>query len=117
MSTFLDERPPTRGTDLNFLTETGYILAGSVTDDGGGGGSVALNTAGTFPCRIDAMGGREGEIASRISDRSTHLVTLPPQTVIELEQDFQIDGIGAFEVTAVRQHTHELSRAIEVVAK
>ena len=99
------------------LSEVGNIVGGSIVDDGGGGGTFVSSVGSDIPCRIDALGGGEGEIASRLSDRSTHLVTLPAETVVSVSDDFAIDNRGTFEVTAVRTHSDELSRVIEVVPK
>jgi len=107
----------TRGAITEALTETANILAGSVIDNLGGGGTVVMGTSEDIRCRIDSMGGDEGEIAERLSDRSTHLVTLPPGTEIVVADDLSIDGRGIYEVTAVREYTGEHARFIEVVAQ
>lgn len=108
---------PTRGLTLAFLPETGNVLAGTVVDDGGGGGTVSTTTGADLPCRIDSLSGSEGEAADRVSDRSTHLVTTLAETVITTANQFAIDGRGTFEVTAVREHSAETTRAFEVVAR
>lgn len=107
----------TRGLVTEALTETGNVISGTVIDDGGGGGTRSTSVGGTIACRIDALGGDEGDAAERISDRSTHLVTLPAETAITVAQDFRINGRGTYEVTAVRENTDELARFIEVVAQ
>lgn len=107
---------PLRGLG-GFLTETGQVIGATIVDDGGGGGTFVPSTGGTIACRIDALGGSEGEIAERISDRSTHLVTLEPETSVTVANDFAIDGRGTYEITAVREHTDELTRVIEVTPK
>lgn len=100
------------------LSEMGNVLtAGSVASDSGGGATSTLTAGSDIPCRIDALGGAEGEVADRISDRSTHLVTLPAETTITAGNDFSIDNIGTFEVLAVRSNSDELHRGIEVVQK
>lgn len=105
---------PTRG--LTFLmSDTGHVLSQTFTSDSGGGATATVTTGGTIACRIDALAGNEGQIANRISDRSTHIVSLPAETSIDVGNDFSIDGIGTFEVTAVRDYTDELTRVIEVV--
>lgn len=105
---------PTRGVDF-FLPATAYIVTDTFTSDSGGGATTVRGTAGTVACRIDALGGSEAQVAGRISDRSTHLVTLPAETSITAGNDLSIDG-SSFEVTAVRDHTDELVRHVEVVS-
>lgn len=109
----------TRGLITEALTETGWPLGGTVVDDGGGGGTVTSVAGGTVNCRIDTIvsQGDEGVIANRISDRSTHLVTLAPGQAVTTEDDFYINGRGTYEVTAVREHTGEFSTVFEVVER
>lgn len=110
-------RAGTRGLVTEALTETANVLSGTVVDDGGGGGTFTVTAGGTISCRIDALGGNEGEVGQRISDRSTHLAVLPYETTIDTANDLRINGRGTFEVTAVREHTDELARFVEVVAR
>lgn len=117
MTTFLRSQPSTRGAITEALTERGYTLAGTFTDDGGGGATATYVAGGTVVCRLDTLSGNESEIANRISDRSTHLLTLPPNTAITIQNDFVIDGRGTFEVTAIREHTDELATLAEVVPR
>ena len=107
----------TRGLATEALTETAHIISGTVVDDGGGGGSAVETAGSALACRIDALGGDEDEVADRISDRSTHLVILDAGTDVSSDQDLAIDGRGTFEVTAVREHTGEHARFIEVVGR
>lgn len=109
--------PTTRGLVSEALTDRGYVLSGTVTDDAGGGGTITEVAGGTIICRLDALGGQEGQVANRLSDRSTHLLTLLASTAISTEDDFVVDGRGTFEVTAVREHTDELARMVEVVPR
>ena len=115
--TFLDDRPPTRGLDLAFFPETGNIIGGSITDNQGGGGTFTESVGSDIPCRIDALGGDEGEIAERLSDRTTHIVTVIGDTEIDTANDFAIDGRGTFEVTAVREHSGDFTLPFEVVPR
>lgn len=115
--TSLKDAPPTRGLVSTALTETANVLSGTVVDDGGGGGTVAHVASGTIACRIDTLSGSEREIAERISDRSTHLVTLPAGTEVTTSSDLRINGRGTFEVTAVREHSNELARFVEVTPR
>lgn len=117
ISTFLDGSTPTqlRGLMWLALSDTGYILGGTVTDDGGGGGTTTYGTAGTVPCRVDAMGGGEAVVADRMNDRSTHLITVPPNTDVDHANRFKVVDLGTFEITAVRSRTRETMRTLEAV--
>lgn len=108
---------PTRGLITEALTETGYALSGTVVDDGGGGGTATVVAGGTVACRIDSLAGSEGQVASRISDRSTHLITLPPGTDVDTDDKFYVNGRGTYEVTAVREHSGEFTTVFEAVER
>ena len=109
---------PTRGLITEALTEQGWPLDGTVVDDGGGGAAGTVIPGGTVSCRIDTLGGAsEGVVGNRISDRSTHLITLPPGTGVTTEGGFEIDGRGIYEVTAVREHTGEFSTVFEAIER
>lgn len=107
----------TRGLITEALTESGYTISGTVVSDGGGGGSVTAVNGGTVACRIDSLSaqGDESAVANRISDRSTHLLTLPPGSSVTTEDQFYVIGRGTYEVTAVREHTGEFSTVFEAV--
>lgn len=108
----------TRGLITEALTERGWRLSGTVADDGGGGGTVTMVAGGTVGCRIDTIGsGDEASLAGRISDRSTHLITLAPETAVTTEDRFYVSGRGTYEVTAVREHTDAFSTVIEAVER
>ncbi len=117
LATFVNGRPYTtlRGAAFLFLSDVGHIVSGSVAGDSGGGGTTVW-TAGTtnIPCRIDALSGSESVIAARISEHSTHEITLPPETAVTVQDRFAIDGRGTFDVTAVLERTVEWTRIIEV---
>lgn len=117
ISTSLHDNVPTTLRGLRFLalSETGYVLRGTVTDNQGGGASSSYGTVGTVDCRVDPVGGRETVIANRIDERTTHLITVPPQTNVAAEDRFQISGIGDFEITAVQVRTDEQVRLLEAV--
>jgi hypothetical protein len=110
-------RLTSRSLTTEALTEIANVRTRSFSSDAGGGGSVTISSGSDQPCRIDPLGGDEGEVAGRISDRSTHLVTLPADTPIAGANELSIDGRGTFEVTAVRESTDEFARFIEVVAR
>jgi hypothetical protein len=125
ITTFLDY-PPKRGVLWLGLSDTGRFLVRGTASDGGGGQTQTYTPAGTAAwsattnvlCRIDALGGGEGEVAERVSDRSTHVVTLAAGTaVLSLDNDFQIQNRGRYEITALRQHTGEMATRFEVTDK
>lgn len=115
-ATFLNGRAPTqlRGAAWLALSDTGYHLSLSGTTDSGGGEIQTWGTAGTFDCRIDPLAGGEATVANQVSDRSTHLLTLPPQTSITHNDRFKVNG-DTYEITAVRSRTAELTRQVELV--
>lgn len=115
--TFLKDTPPTRGLATFALTETANVLSGTVIDDGGGGGTAVVTAGGTIACRIDTLTASERQAVGRISDASTHLVTLPANTTITAAADLAIAGRGTFEVTGVHEHSNELARFVEVVLR
>ena len=116
-STFLDGRTPDQLRGLMWLTlsETGYVIRGTVTSDSGGGVTTTWGTAGTVDCRIDPLGGGEDEFGGQIDDRSTHILTVPAGASVEDTDRVIVGSRGTFEVTAVRQRTREWSRVFEVV--
>lgn len=103
-----------RGAAFLGLSDTAYIGAGTITDDTGGGGTMTWTYGSGLPCRIDPLSGDERITASRLSERSTHLVTLPPLTPVGQSDRFAIDNRGTYEVTAVRDATAEPLRFVEV---
>lgn len=104
-----------RGLAWLALSDVGQRGTVTVTSDTGGGGSQVWNYAGTVPCRVDPLADFEGIIASKLSDRSTHLVTVPPGIAITPRDRFAITGRGTFEVTSVHTTTGEALRFFEVV--
>ncbi len=121
LSTFLSN-PPIRGLLWLSLTDTGRFLIRSSVSDGGGGQtetylpdpSAAWAGTNNVACRIDALSGIEGEVADRVSDRSTHLVTINAPYSVSLNSDFQILNRGRYEITAIREHTGEMATQFEV---
>ena len=116
LSTFLNGRPPTqlRGLQWLSLTETGTVLSVTNTADTGGGVSQVWAAGTAVPCRIDPLSGGEEITANRISDESTHLVTVPAGTQVTANSRFAIAGRGTFDITVVRDATGELARTFEV---
>jgi len=115
ISTFLDGRQPTQLRGLAFLalSDIGQVLTQTSTDDGGGGASQAWNLSGTIACRVDDLSGSEQLSAGRISDRTTHVITVPPNVVPTPADRFLIAGKGTFEITAVRNRTREWLQMLE----
>lgn len=122
LSTFLRDRPPTRGLLWLSLDATGRVLKHTTASDSGGGQtdtytplpSASWESSTNVACRIDPLAGSQAQVASQVSDRSTAVVTLPLGTEVSVEDDFQIKGIGRYEITAVRQQTDGFALFIEV---
>jgi head-tail adaptor len=117
LSTFLNTSPvmQLRGAAWLALSDTGQVGAGTIVDDGGGGVTTGWAYGGSVPCRIDPLTDNETIAAGRISDRSTHLVTVPPGTAVTTSSRFLIANRGTYEVTGVQDRTGELLRFFEVV--
>jgi hypothetical protein len=124
ITTFMDY-PPKRGILWLGLSDLGRWLVRSEASDGGGGWTETYTPAGTadwgtttnIECRIDVISGEEGRTADRISDRSTHIVTFAAgvgTASVSVDNDFQIQNRGQYEVTAIREHTNQMAAQIEV---
>lgn len=119
--TFLNGRAATQLRGLAWLTLSEYAQIGTRTyvSDGGGGATETWTYGGTIPCRIDAVAGlgvSEDIIANRLSDRSTHLITLPGGTIggtATSSSRIRVVGRGTFEVTAIEERTAEWMRFAE----
>lgn len=102
-----------RGLTFLALSETGYVLTRTLGDDSGGG-QTGTWTAGTaLACRVDPLGGDESVIADRIDQRTTHRITVPPDTSVTAQDRFAVTTFGTFEITAVRTRTDEQVRILE----
>lgn len=108
---------PLRGLTREALTETANVLAGTATSNAGGGATASWVAGGTVPCRVDAIGGGQGQLANRVADNATHLATLPPDTSVGVANLLRVNGRGTFEVVAVRNDTREHARFVELVAR
>ena len=115
-ATFLNGSSYTRlrGAISIFLSDTGYVLNSSGTTDSGGGQVETWGTAGTFACKVETLSGGENVVGEKLSDRSTHLVTLPPNSTVDHNDRFKVNG-DTYEITAVRTHTAEFTRTLEAV--
>lgn len=117
LGTFLNGRGPTRGVLWLALSDEAKVLKRTEKSDSGGGYEDTYTAQGAVPARIDPLGGGEGELAARISDRSTHLVTLPLDTEVSLPDDIEVVGVGRFEITAIRDSTAKFALMVEVTGK
>ena len=117
LSTTLHDSVPTqlRGLAYLALSTTGQVLTRSLTDDGAGQQAETYTPQTAIPCRVDPLGGGEGEAADRIDQRTTHLITIPPATTVKAQDRFSVSGVGNFEITAVRTRTDENVRVLEAV--
>lgn len=118
LSTFTNGGAITQLRGLPWLALSGSGQVGTIsgTSNSGGGATGSWVYGSTIPSRIDPLGGAEGEVADRISDRSTHLITLPPETTITTDSRFSsLDEVQTYEITAVRDRTSEWTRMAEAV--
>jgi len=118
-TTFLNGRTDyttLRGGAFVMLSEIGYIVSGSVTSDQGGGGTITWSQGGTaVPCRVDAMGGGEALMGAKISEQTTHVITVPASAVVTPANRFAITNRGTFEITAVPEQTAQFLQTLEAV--
>lgn len=103
-----------RGLAYIALDDSGQVMRGSFASDSGGGGTFTYAAVGTYACRIDPIGQRSGEIANKIDERTTHVITLAPDTDVGTADRFRI-GSTDYEITAVRTRTNEQVRELEAV--
>jgi hypothetical protein len=116
LTTFLNGRAPQRGLAWLALSDTGYILSLTTTSDSGGGASTVWAPSGTVSCRVDPLSGGGSRITGgAIDERSTHMVTAPSDTSVDVRNRISISGRGTFEVTAVRERTGQLTQVFEVL--
>lgn len=116
-STFLRGRPTGRGLAWLALSDTAYILAGSVSSDGGGGGTTVWGTAGTAACRVYplATSGVSRFVGGAVSENSTHMIRMPVDATVNLKDRVVVSGRGTFEVLMVPERTDQLTRVVEVI--
>lgn len=104
-----------RGTAESALPDTATLERLTSTSDGGGGFTEAWATQGAaIPCRIAPLGGGEGGNAGgRVSDETSHVVSLPAETDVT-ESDRLVIAGRTYEVTVVRERGEwEISRRVE----
>lgn len=99
-----------------FLGTTGRIWARTRTITDGGGTADTWTPGPNIECRIAPIsGGLEEGAGEAISDRTTHIATIPAYTAVEEGAQMTIED-GQYEVTYVRKRTFdELVRRIELV--
>lgn len=102
-----------RTTMNRSLPGTAVITSPTFTEDGMGGGTASFSVAGTVDCRVEPIGGREFEVADRISSEADWIITFPALTDVATEDRVVTNG-GTFAVVAVRgPRTFEVSRRVE----
>ncbi len=117
LATFLNGRTPSqlRGVAWLGLSATGQVGSVGTTDDGGGGATQTWSYGTSIACRIDPLAGSERIVASKLSDRSTFLITTPPGVTVGIADRFRFTNGGTFEVTAIRSRTAEPLTFFEAV--
>jgi hypothetical protein len=108
-----------RATLLESLPDLATIRHRTSTPSGGGGQTWAFPDSHVVPCRLSPIAGGEdtGSIQTgpkKISDLTTHMLTIPHDTVIAHEDRVVVNG-DTYEVTYVRRRpTWEVSRRVEL---
>lgn len=97
----------------NLLPDTGTIWRKATTIDGGEQVETWTELA-TVACRVRTLGGGEGEDeGGRLSQETTHLITVAAGTDVE-EVDVVVIGEQAYEATAIQKRGNwELTRRVE----
>lgn len=114
-----DELAEARATLLESLPDLATIKHRVSVPSGGGGQVWTFPDALVVACRLSPIAGGEetGTVQSgpkRISDETTHMLTIPHGTPIAHEDRVDVDG-ELFEVTyAHRRTTWEVSRRVEL---
>lgn len=109
--------------DANLLLPSTAVVRRVVTTPDGGGGRTRQAPQDQPPvqARLVTVGGGEqgtggGRVTrgNRVSDRTTHILTLPAETVVSERDEVLIDGT-LYEVTAVlTRNAEEIVRRVEV---
>lgn len=118
LATFLNSgHPPTTLRGLRFFafSETAIIQRGTVTSDGGGGGTMTWAAYGTASCRVAALAGSPQLIAGRLDEASTHLVTTPEGTIVSTKDRIVVANRGTLVVTNVADSSDARDVRFEVV--
>lgn len=104
-----------RATAERALTDTCAVQRKTTVSDGGGGTTSTWGPhLASVRCRLSpAAGGEDGVTGARISDESTHIVTLPAGTDVTEADRLVISG-QTFEITLVRTRGRfEITRRVE----
>lgn len=120
VSTFLNGGTATqlRGLLWLSLSDLGKVGSLTATSDAGGGATMTWAFGPDIPCRIDPVsssGEDETIVATRLSDRSQYVITVPAGTTVTTNNRFAVTGRGTFEVTAVRSRTGQWATFVEAV--
>lgn len=84
------------------MPDTAIISELSVTSDGGGGGSISWQVAGTVPARLSPLSASsEADVGERLSTNVQWEIMVPAGTEVSAENRVQI-GSQEFDVTGVR---------------
>lgn len=102
-----------RATANQALPDTCTIQRRTTTSDGGGGSSVTWANLTVLACRLAPLGGGEAAtVGGRITDESTHVVTLPAGSDV-IEADRLLIADQVYDVTLVKSRAAwELSRRV-----
>lgn len=104
-----------RHTVEAYLPGTAVISTATRTSDSQGGQTWTYAAASTVDARLSPLFGGEAELASRISERNVHVLTIPYETSIDADDRVAYDSV-TYEVINVRDRTPwELSRRCWVV--
>lgn len=104
-----------RGLQMLALTDSCEVGTLTLTEDDGGGATAAWSYAAAVSCRVDPVTGGESVVADRLSDRTTHIITLPAGTTVLGDSRLRVNAAVVYEVTAVRGRTGEQVQLVEAV--
>lgn len=116
-----DELLAIRRDAEDLLPDVATILVRTVEPDGAGGQRETFTPATpTVACRLAPAGGGElrqaggaSQSGDWISDRTTHVLTVPFGVALSEVDRVQVNG-ATYEVTAVRTRSFEFVRRVEV---
>ena len=100
------------------LPGTAILQSRTTVADGQGGYTQTFAAASTVVCRLSPteMQGSEGELAGRVAEVSSWMLTLPAETAIDETYRVQYSGGATFEVVEVMTRTPwELSRRVRLM--
>jgi hypothetical protein len=119
ISTFLNNRVPTRLRGLQFLalSDSAAIQRRTAATDNGGAATWTWATISTVPCRVYPLTprGQSRLTGGALDEKTTHYLTAPLGTDVGTSDRVVIAGKGTFDVTMVVDRTDQLTRLIEVM--